>query len=62
MSGTVQGQYIKLEVIGAKNIQVPSKRIPAGIYISTNIDSRRWKSAIGVLSSDESVAWGDTVI
>ncbi|KAG1731583.1 hypothetical protein EDB19DRAFT_1912490 [Suillus lakei] len=31
-------------------------------YRSINIDSGRdWKSAIKVLSSDESVAWGDTV-
>ncbi|KAG1814011.1 uncharacterized protein BJ212DRAFT_1365108, partial [Suillus subaureus] len=36
--------------------------IPAGIYISVNVDShRRWKSAISVLSSEESAAWGDTV-
>ncbi|KAG2078745.1 hypothetical protein BDR04DRAFT_1226638 [Suillus decipiens] len=62
MSGTVQGQYVKLEVIGAKNIRVPSWRIPAGICIFINVDSRRWKSAIGVLSSDQSVTWGDTVI
>ncbi|KAG2359469.1 CHAT domain-containing protein [Suillus spraguei] len=62
MSSTVQGQYIKLEVIGANNLRVPSKRIPAGICIFINVDSRRWKSATGVLSSDESVAWGDTVI
>ncbi|KAG1827926.1 hypothetical protein EV424DRAFT_1597051 [Suillus variegatus] len=51
------------EIISGKNLQVPSWRIPAGIYISINVDSRRhWKSAISVLSSDESVAWGDTVI
>ncbi|KAG2135394.1 CHAT domain-containing protein [Suillus bovinus] len=49
-------------VINGKNIRVPSERIPAGIYISINVDSRRcWKSAISVLSSDESVAWGNTV-
>ncbi|KAG2094853.1 CHAT domain-containing protein [Suillus discolor] len=49
-------------VISGKNLQVPSWRIPAGIYVSINVDSRRrWKSAISVLSSDESVAWGDTV-
>jgi hypothetical protein len=50
-------------VISGKNLKVPSGRIPAGIYASIIVDSRRrWKSAIGVLSSDESVAWGDTVI
>ncbi|KAG2343051.1 hypothetical protein BDR05DRAFT_1000361 [Suillus weaverae] len=39
-----------------------SKRIPAGVYISINVDSRRrWKSAISVLSSEESAAWGDAV-
>ncbi|KAG1877227.1 CHAT domain-containing protein [Suillus subluteus] len=55
-------RYIKLEIISGKNLQVPSKRIPAGICISTNVDSRRrWKSAISVLSSDKSAAWGDTV-
>ncbi|KAG1775459.1 CHAT domain-containing protein [Suillus placidus] len=37
-------------------------RIPAGIYISIDVGSRRrWKSAISVLSSEESVAWCDTV-
>ncbi|KAG1816836.1 CHAT domain-containing protein [Suillus subaureus] len=37
-------------------------RIPAGFYISINVNScRRWKSAISVLSSDESVVWGDSV-
>ncbi|KAG2068444.1 TPR-like protein [Suillus decipiens] len=70
MSVSLQGRYIKLEVIGANNVQVPSCRIPAGIYVSIIVDSkrrsrrrlrRRWKSEIGVLSSDESVAWDDTV-
>ncbi|KAG1729757.1 CHAT domain-containing protein [Suillus lakei] len=62
MPGNLEGRYIKLEVIGGKNLQVPSQRIPAGIYVSINIDSsRRWKSAIGVLSSDKSVAWGNTM-
>ncbi|KAG1796551.1 hypothetical protein EV424DRAFT_1594810 [Suillus variegatus] len=51
-----------MPVISGKNLQVPSWRIPAGIYVSINVDSRRrWKSAISVLSSDESVAWGDIV-
>ncbi|KAG1788928.1 CHAT domain-containing protein [Suillus plorans] len=63
MPGTSESRYIRLEVISGKNLQVPSWRIPAGIYISINVDSRRrWKSAISVLSSDESVAWGNTVI
>ncbi|KAG1747308.1 CHAT domain-containing protein [Suillus lakei] len=62
MPSSLEGRYIKLEVIGGKNLQVPSPRMPAGIYVFINIDSsRRWKSAIGILSSDESVAWGDTV-
>ncbi|KAG2099237.1 CHAT domain-containing protein [Suillus discolor] len=48
-------------VISGKNLQVPSERIPAGIYVSINVDSRRrWKSAISVLSSDQSAVWGDT--
>ncbi|KAG1747331.1 CHAT domain-containing protein [Suillus lakei] len=62
MPGSLEGRYIKLEVIGGKDLQVPSQRMPAGIYVFINIDSsRRWKSVIGILSSDESVAWGDTV-
>jgi len=49
-------------VISGKNIKVPSERIPAGIYISLHAGSnRRWKSTIGILLSDESLAWGDTV-
>ncbi|KAG1766620.1 CHAT domain-containing protein [Suillus placidus] len=49
-------------VISGKNLKVPSWRLPAGIYISINLDSRRrWKSPISVLSSEESTAWGDTV-
>ncbi|KAG2099289.1 CHAT domain-containing protein [Suillus discolor] len=62
MPGSSEGRYIRLEVISGKNLQVPSERVPAGIYVSINVDSRRrWKSAISVLLSDESVAWGDTV-
>ncbi|KIK35922.1 hypothetical protein CY34DRAFT_811769 [Suillus luteus UH-Slu-Lm8-n1] len=62
MTDNLEKQYIKLEVISGKNLQVPSERIPAGIYVSINVDSQRyWKSAISVLSSDESAAWGDTV-
>ncbi|KAG1850115.1 CHAT domain-containing protein [Suillus tomentosus] len=49
-------------VLSGKNIQVPSERIPAGIYISINVDSsRRWKSVISVLSSDRSVMWTNSV-
>ncbi|KAG1877225.1 CHAT domain-containing protein [Suillus subluteus] len=55
-------RYIRLEIISGKDLKVPSERIPAGIYVSINFDSRRcWKSAISVLSSEESVAWGNTV-
>ncbi|KAG2122498.1 CHAT domain-containing protein [Suillus clintonianus] len=62
MPGSAESQSIRLEIIGAKNVQVPSKRMPAGIYISINVDfRRRWKSAVRVLSSDKSVAWGDSV-
>ncbi|KAG1841219.1 CHAT domain-containing protein [Suillus subalutaceus] len=62
MPGGLESQYIRLEVISGRNIQVPSRRIPAGIHISINVDTqRRWKSAISVLSSDRSVVWGDTV-
>ncbi|KAG2112673.1 uncharacterized protein F5147DRAFT_791499 [Suillus discolor] len=49
-------------VINGKNLRVASGRIPAGIYIFINVDLKRcWKSSISVLSSDESVAWGNTV-
>ncbi|KAG2142433.1 CHAT domain-containing protein [Suillus clintonianus] len=62
MSRTLESQSIRLEVIRAKNIKIPSDRIPAGIYVTIDVHSRRrWKSAIGVLSSDKSVAWGDTI-
>ncbi|KAG2148798.1 hypothetical protein DEU56DRAFT_978075 [Suillus clintonianus] len=61
-SAAAEIQSIRLEVIGGQNLQVPSKRMPAGIHISINVDSsRRWKSAIRVLSSDTSVACGYTV-
>ncbi|KAG2122495.1 CHAT domain-containing protein [Suillus clintonianus] len=57
MPDNAESQFISLEIIGAKNLQVPSERIPAGIYVSINVDSRRrWKSAISILSSDKSVA------
>ncbi|KAG2122482.1 hypothetical protein DEU56DRAFT_984058 [Suillus clintonianus] len=62
MSGSAEIQSIRLEVIGGKNLKIPSWRMPAGIYVSINVDSRRrWKSAIRVLSSNESVVWGDTM-
>ncbi|KAG1775531.1 CHAT domain-containing protein [Suillus placidus] len=62
MSGSSESQFIKLEVIKGKNLKIPSCRMPAGIFISINVDSRRcWKSAISVLSSNRSAAWGDTV-
>ncbi|KAG1816877.1 CHAT domain-containing protein [Suillus subaureus] len=49
-------------LVSGKNLQVPSQRLPAGIYVSINVDSRgRWKSALKVLSSEKSVVWGDTV-
>ncbi|KAG2123286.1 CHAT domain-containing protein [Suillus clintonianus] len=62
MPGIAEIQSIRLEVISGRNLKVPSKRMPAGIYISINVDStRRWKSTVRVLSSDKSVACGDTV-
>ncbi|KAG1717531.1 CHAT domain-containing protein, partial [Suillus lakei] len=62
MPGSLEGRYIRLEVISGHNLKVPSRRIPAGIYISINVESRRcWKSATRSLSSEKSVAWGDTV-
>ncbi|KAG1817988.1 uncharacterized protein BJ212DRAFT_1576480 [Suillus subaureus] len=55
-------QYIRLEVISGKNLKVPSEHIPTGVYISLNANPKRpWKSTIGVLSSDGSTAWGETV-
>ncbi|KAG1758634.1 CHAT domain-containing protein [Suillus occidentalis] len=60
--GNSPSQYIRVEIISATNLHVPSGRIPAGIFISINVDSQRhWKSTIGVLSSEKSVVWGDTV-
>ncbi|KAG2143666.1 hypothetical protein DEU56DRAFT_245200 [Suillus clintonianus] len=62
MPGSAEIPSIRLEVICGKNIKVPSWRMPAGIYVSINFDSRRrWKSATRVLSSNESVVWGDTM-
>jgi hypothetical protein len=49
-------------VISGKNLRLPSGRIPAGIYVSVNANSkRRWKSAVRVLSSDDSVVWNESV-
>ncbi|KAG1823767.1 CHAT domain-containing protein [Suillus subaureus] len=62
MPSSSESRCIRLEFISGNNLQVPSGRIPAGIYVSINVDSlRRWKSTIRVLSSDESVAWGNTL-
>ncbi|KAG1730520.1 CHAT domain-containing protein [Suillus paluster] len=62
MLGSPKGQYIRLQVIHGKNFRVPSRRIPAGIYVSIKLDSRRcWTSLAPGLFSDNSVAWGDTV-
>ncbi|KAG1773246.1 hypothetical protein EV702DRAFT_1201129 [Suillus placidus] len=62
MFGTSESQYIRLDIISGKNLNVPSWCPPAGIYISINVDSRRrWKSAISVLSSEKSTAWGNAV-
>ncbi|KAG1850075.1 CHAT domain-containing protein [Suillus tomentosus] len=59
---SLEERYIRLEVISGKNLRIPSWRIPAGIYVSIDVDSRRrWKSAISVLLSDKSVVWGDTI-
>jgi hypothetical protein len=49
-------------VMSGKNLQVPFGRTPAGIYVSITVESQGcWKSAISVLSSDQSVVWGNTV-
>lgn len=62
MSSRSKIRCIRLEVISGKNLKFPSCRMLACIYVLINVDSkRRWKSAIGVLSSEESVVWGDTV-
>ncbi|KAG1823771.1 CHAT domain-containing protein [Suillus subaureus] len=62
MPSSLESRCIRLEVISGKNLKAPLWRIPAGIYVSINVDSRRlWKSTISVLSSDEYVAWGNTV-
>ncbi|KAG2047790.1 hypothetical protein BDR06DRAFT_1024785 [Suillus hirtellus] len=59
---SLEERYIRLEVISGKNLRIPSWRMPAGIYVSIDVDSRRHcKSAISVLLSDKSVVWGDTI-
>ncbi|KAG1738607.1 CHAT domain-containing protein [Suillus paluster] len=59
---SLEGQSITLEIISGQNLAVPSERIPASIYVSIKPDQTRcWKSGVRVLSSDKSVAWGDTV-
>ncbi|KAG2360934.1 CHAT domain-containing protein [Suillus spraguei] len=63
MPGSLEERYIILEVIiSGKHIKVPSGLIPAGIYVSINVDSRdAGTTATKVLSSEESVVWGSTV-
>ncbi|KAG2133464.1 CHAT domain-containing protein [Suillus cothurnatus] len=62
MPGSLEERYIRLEVMSGRNLQVPSGRMPAGVYVSIIVDSWGcWKSAISVLSSDKSVVWGNTV-
>ncbi|KAG2361195.1 hypothetical protein BDR07DRAFT_1334874 [Suillus spraguei] len=62
MPGNTESRCIRLEIINGKELRVPSDRIPAGIYVSINDDSsRRWKSAISVLSSEKFAVWGDSV-
>ncbi|KAG1837231.1 CHAT domain-containing protein [Suillus subalutaceus] len=62
MPVSLEGRYIRLEIISGKILKVPSLRIPAGVHVSVNLDSsRRWKSTIGVLLSDESITWRDSV-
>ncbi|KAG2094539.1 CHAT domain-containing protein [Suillus cothurnatus] len=63
MSGSLEGRSIRLELIRVNNLPLPSRRIPAGFYVTINADSkRRWKSAVRVASSDESEVLGDIVI
>ncbi|KAG1818655.1 CHAT domain-containing protein [Suillus subaureus] len=63
MPGSLEDRYIRLELIRVKDLPLPSERIPAGFYVSINVDSkRRWKSAVRVVSSDEFEVLGDIVI
>ncbi|KAG1752187.1 hypothetical protein EDB19DRAFT_1096320 [Suillus lakei] len=38
MTGSLEGQFIRLEVISGKNLKVPSECIPAGVYVSIKRD------------------------
>ncbi|KAG2111892.1 hypothetical protein BD769DRAFT_1778846 [Suillus cothurnatus] len=63
MPGSWEGRYIRLQLIRINDLPLPSERIPAGFYVSINIDSkRRWKSPVRVISSDKSDVLGDIVI
>ncbi|KAG2134479.1 hypothetical protein DEU56DRAFT_902010 [Suillus clintonianus] len=60
MPHSLEGRYIRLQVVRVKSLQVPSERIPAGIYVSIDVDlTRCWISAIRVRLSDEFVARGN---
>ncbi|KAG1775489.1 CHAT domain-containing protein [Suillus placidus] len=62
MPGSCEGQCIRLELIRLNDLPLPSDRIPAGFYVSVNVDlRRRWKSPVRVLSSDEAELLGDVV-
>ncbi|KAG1752233.1 hypothetical protein EDB19DRAFT_1903625 [Suillus lakei] len=44
MTSSLQGQSIRLELISGKNLDVPSGRIPAGIYVSIKLgETQRWR-------------------
>ncbi|KAG2108043.1 uncharacterized protein F5147DRAFT_761162 [Suillus discolor] len=64
MPDSLEERYIRLKSISGKNFKIPSWRILAGIFVSINVNSQSWNSAISVLPSDESLdeslAWGDT--
>ncbi|KAG2094535.1 CHAT domain-containing protein [Suillus cothurnatus] len=63
MSGSLKGRSVRLELIRVNNLRLPSERIPAGFYVTIDADSkRRWKSAVRVVSSNESEVLGDIVI
>ncbi|KAG1775460.1 CHAT domain-containing protein [Suillus placidus] len=64
MPGSCEGQYIRLELIRLNDLPLPlpSERVPAGFYVSINVDSRRrWKSPVRVPSSDKAGLLGDVV-
>ncbi|KAG1775553.1 CHAT domain-containing protein [Suillus placidus] len=61
--GSWEGQYIRLELISANHLPVPSRRTPAGIYVSIDIDSKRhWKSPVRAPLTDDSDMLGYIVI